>query len=455
MKTSHHCLFLLAFFTGFLGCQRARAADSADPPAVPVATPQDPEAWNLHAQMTAVSQFHPAFHSPYEGSNSLSPGFSEKETSDVTVFVGRRLWAGAAAYLDPEVDQGFGLDNTLGIAGFPSGEAYKVGSRNPYFRLPRAFVRQVVAKQDARASTFQADGPNQIAESVPDENVTITVGKFGVGDIFDTNTYAHDPRADFLNWSVIDGGAFDYAADAWGFTYGGAVEWTRAWWTLRGGAFALSKVPNSKDLEGRFRQFSLIAEFEERHHFLGHDGKAKALAFVNRGRMGRYDDAVRTGLETSSIPDTALVRRYASRPGIATNIEQEIDADWGIFARASINDGAQEAFEFTEINKSLAAGASLKGQAWGRQQDSVGVAAVVNGLSSAARSYFAAGGIGILIGDGRLPDYGFEKILETYYCLRPAEHVAITGDFQFVHDPAYNRDRGPVSIFGLRIHAEF
>jgi hypothetical protein len=382
MKTILHCLFVLAFFTGLLGCHRAHAADWVDPPPVPVATPQEPEAWNLHAQVTAVSQLHPAFHSPYQGSNSLSPGFSEKETADVTVFVGRRLWRGAAAYLDPEVDQGFGLDNTLGMAGFPSGEAYKVGSRNPYFRLPRAFVRQVVARQDSRASTFQADSPNQLAESMPDENVTITVGKFGVGDIFDSNTYAHD-------------------------------------------------------------------------HLLGHDGKVKALAFVNRGRMGRYDDAVRTGLETSSVPDTALVRRYASRPGIAMNAEQEIDVNWGIFARASINDGAEEAFEFTEINKSLAAGASVKGQGWGRQQDSVGIAAVVNGLSSAARSYFAAGGIGILIGDGRLPDYGYEKILETYYCLRPAEHVAITGDFQFVHDPAYNRERGPVSIFGLRIHADF
>jgi high affinity Mn2+ porin len=447
-------------------CQAAAANVAADDPStitassasgatLPPSQEATPESWNLHGQFTVVSQFHPEFNSPYQGVNSLDPGFAEKETADLTAFAGVRLWSGAAAYANPEIDQGFGLDNTLGVAGFPSGEAYKVGARNPYFRLPRAFVRQVIGLDGQEAPALLDDGPNQLAGPVPADNLTITVGKYSVVDIFDTNRYAHDPKADFLNWSIVDSGAFDYAADAWGFTYGAAAEWTQAWWTLRGGFFALSKVPNSKDIDGQFKQFSLIAEFEERHEAFDRPGKIKALAFVNRGRMGQYEDAVALGRETDSVPNTALVRHYASRPGMAMNVEQELGADLGAFARASVNEGAQEAFEFTEINKSLAAGLSLRGDRWNRPEDTVGLAAIVNGLSSAARDYFAAGGLGILIGDGRLPDYGFERIMETYYSRKIVEHLTISADFQYVLDPAYNRDRGPVSIFGLRLHAEF
>jgi high affinity Mn2+ porin len=459
-----HPLALMAIC--FSSCGRAAALEAATDAAsaVAMASPgagtapagqaDAPQAWSLHGQFTAVSQFHPAFDSPYQGANSLSPAFSEKETTDLTVFVAHRLWSEAAAYADPEIDQGFGLDDTLGMAGFPSGEAYKVGARNPYFRLPRAFVRQVIGLDASAPPASVEDGPNQLAGPGPVDNVTITVGKYSVVDIFDTNRYAHDPRADFLNWSIVDGGAFDYAADAWGFTYGGALEWTQSWWTVRGGVFALSKVPNSKDIDGQFHQFSVIGELEERHHAFGHDGKLKALAFVNRGNMGNYDDAVRLGSETSSVPDTTLVRRYASRPGFAMNLEQELEADLGAFARASLNQGSEEAFEFTEINKSMAAGLSLRGDRWSRPDDTVGLAAVVNGLSGAARDYFGAGGIGILIGDGRLPDYGLEKVLEAYYSRKVMDHLTVSTDLQFVDNPAYNRNRGPVIIFGLRVHAE-
>jgi len=414
-----------------------------------------PKWWNLHGQFTLVSQFHPAFNSPYQGANSLSPGFAQKETSDLTVFSAVRLWSGAAAYVNPEFDQGFGLDDTLGLAGFPSGEAYKLGARNPYVRLPRAFVRQVIGLDGADAPATMEDGPNQLPGTIPANNVIVTVGKYSVVDIFDTNRYAHDPRADFLNWSVVESGAFDYAADAWGFTYGGTVEWTRSWWTLRGGVFALSKVPNTRDIDGTFGEFSLIGELEERHDLMGHPGKIKLLAYLNRGRMGSYADALALAQASSTLPDTAKVRKYGSRPGLALNAEQELRPDLGVFARASYNDGGLEAFEFTEINKSLAAGLSLRADRWGSAEDTAGLAAVANGLSSAARTYFAAGGLGILIGDGQLPNYGWEKIVEMYYSRKVIEHLTITADIQHVLNPAYNRDRGPVSIFSLRMHAEF
>jgi high affinity Mn2+ porin len=454
------CVCLTAFFIFAPTAIAATIDDSAAVPAGTSARPDSdqllaPENWNLHGQFTVVSQFHPAFNSPYQGLNSLDPGFAEKETTDLTAFAGIRLWSGAGAYLNPEIDQGFGLSDTLGMAGFPSGAAYKVGARNPYFRLPRAFVRQVIGLDGQGPPALLDDGPNQLAGTAPADNLTITVGKFSVVDIFDTNRYANNPRADFLNWSIVNSGAYDYAADAWAFTYGAAVEWTQSWWTLRSGFFALSKVPNSKDIDGTFDQFELVEEVEERHELFGRPGKFKALAFVNRGRMGKYEDALALGRETDSVPSTALVRNYDSRPGVAMNIEQELRTDLGAFARLSVNEGAQEAFDFTEINKSLAAGLSLRGQRWNRPDDTVGLATVVNGLSSAARDYFAAGGLGILIGDGRLPDYGYERIMETYYSSKIVEHLTISADFQYVLDPAYNRNRGPVSIFALRLHAEF
>jgi high affinity Mn2+ porin len=441
---------LIAMGPTLAGHAIAAAADEATPTVDSEA--QARESWSLHSQFTNVTQYHPAFRSPYQGANSLDPGNSGRETVDVTLYAGVRLWSGAAVYANPEIDQGFGLSTTLGLAGFSSGEAYKVGSSDPYYRLPRLFLRQVIGL-GGELEPVPA-GANQLADRQQSDNLTVTAGKFSAVDIFDTNRYAHDPRADFMNWAVIESGAYDYAADAWGFSYGAAAEWTQSWWTLRWGAFALSRLPNQRELDRTFQQFELVAEIEERHAWLAHPGKLKLLAYDNRARMGGYDDAVALALRTGAAADTSLVRHMASRPGLALNLEQELASDLGTFARASINDGTKEAFDFTEVNRSVAAGLALAGNRWSRPQDTVGLAAVVNALSSAARRYFAAGGLGILIGDGRLPDYGFEKVLETYYSARLTEHVTAGADFQLVVNPAYNADRGPVSIFGFRIHAE-
>jgi high affinity Mn2+ porin len=406
----------------------------------------------LHGQFTEVTQWHPAFSALYSGPNSLDSSARSAETVDLTLFAGLRFWKGGEAWINPEIDQGFGLNNTLGIAGFSSGEAYKIGANAPYLRIPRVFFRQVIDLGGDTLATESA--PNQLAGIRQSDNVTITAGKFSVVDIFDTNAYAHDPRSDFLNWSTIDAGAFDYAADSWGYTYGAAVEWTTGRWTARGGVFDLSTLPNSKLPNPDFREYALIAEMEERHRWRGHDGKFKVLVFDNRGRMAKYEDAVHLAAATGGTPDVSQVRHYTSRPGLVLNLEQEVTSDLGMFARASINDGSKEAFDFTDINKSLSAGLALRGDRWGRHDDTFGFAGVANGLSNAARDYFAAGGLGILVGDGRL-NYGVEKIAETYYSLSLDPHLKLTLNYQFVSEPAYNRDRGPVSIFGVRIHAEF
>jgi len=356
----------------------------------------------------------------------------------------------------PTQAAGSGLPPSIPVApapaGFPSGTAYKVGQNSPYFKLPRVFARQVIALDGPRQAVESA--PNQLAGVMSVNNVTITVGKFAVVDIFDTNTYAHDPRADFLNWSNIEAGAFDYAADAWGFTVGVAVEWTQSWWTLRGGLFDLSDVPNSTRLDSSFKQYEWVGEAEARHTIAGHPSKLKLLAFVNRGNMGSYGDALALAQQTGATPDTSLVRRFASRPGVAINAEQELTAGLGAFVRASMNDGSKETFDFTDINRSVSAGLSLAGDPWGRHGDTVGLAFVVNGLSDAARQYFAAGGLGVLIGDGAMR-YGTERIAEVYYNWAVFPHLSLSLNFQYVVHPAYNRDRGPVPIVGVRIHAGF
>jgi high affinity Mn2+ porin len=410
-------------------------------------------AWNLHGQVTFVQQGHPSFTSPYQGANSLTPGRNSEETSDWTLFAGIRLWKGAALYVNPEIDQGFGLSDTLGVAGFPSGEAYKVGQSKPYFRLPRAFLRQRLDR--GGESRAISPGANELGGTQTADNVTLTIGKFSVVDIFDTNTYAHDSHRDFLNWSVVDAAAFDYAADAWGYTVGAAVEWTRSRWTLRGGFFDLSDVPNSPQLEPGFREFALIGECERRYDLQGHAGAVRVTGFLNYGRMGSYDDAVNLARATGAAPATALVRHYASRPGLSLNLEQQLAPGLGAFARLSSNDGSKEAYEFTDVNRSLMLGLSLKGHRWNRAADAFGLAAAFNGVSASARAYFAAGGLGILIGDGQLPHPGTETILETFYAMQVVKHLTVSANYQYVVNPAYSRDRGPVSVFAVRVHAEF
>lgn len=417
------------------------------------ASAAETEDWSFHGQATFVEQYHPAFKSAYLGPNSMDPQSAGRETVDLTLYAGLRLWPGGEVYANPEIDQGFGLSNTVGVAGFPSGEAYKVGKSSPYFRLQRLFFRQTF---DLGGEIENVEpGANQLGGSRSANNLIFTGGKISPTDIFDTNSYAHDPKSDFLNWSLIDAGAFDYAADAWGYSYGIVGEWTQDWWTLRAGLFNLSRIPNTTELERDFSQFEAVAEAEGRHTLLGRPGKIKLLGFVNRGRMGGYGDAVRLAQATGMQPDMALVRRYASRPGGALNIEQEVSEDLGAFARLSLNDGSKEAYEFTEINRSAALGLCVKGADWDRPNDKWAIAGVVNLLSDPAKTYFAAGGMGILIGDGQLRRYGTENILETYYDAQIAKGLHAALDYQFIANPAYNADRGPVSVLSLRVHGEF
>ncbi|MGA3403933.1 MAG: carbohydrate porin, partial [Acetobacteraceae bacterium] len=259
------------------GAQTApAAADAQTTPAPADAAPavdeSAPQQWAIHGQATNVWLLQPAFRSPYQGPQSLSPAANGRETLDATVYAGFRPWQGAEIWINPEIDQGFGLSNSYGVAGYLSGEAYKVGEASPYYRMPRGFFRQTI---DLGGETRKVDPDlNQLGGSQTANRLVITIGKYSVVDIFDNNKYAHDPRNDFFNWSIIDAGTFDYAADAWGSTYGAAVEWYQDWWTIRVGLFDLSLTPNSIPLDNRFiQQAQLVTELEERHTLWDQPGK--------------------------------------------------------------------------------------------------------------------------------------------------------------------------------------
>lgn len=412
----------------------------------------DEESGAVHWQLTYVEQDTSRFNAPYAGPNSLSPDRGA-ETTDATIYLGKRLWPGAEAWINGEIDQGFGLDNTLGAAAFPSGEAYKIGKNQPYLRLPRLFLRQTL---DLGGSRDPVDASaNQLGGSRSADRWVITAGKIAVGDIFDTNKYAHDPRVDFLNWAAIDAGTFDYAADAWGYTVGLAVEWYRGAWTLRGGAFDLSTVPNSAHLDPGFHEFQTIAELERRHEIAALPGRLALTVFESRGRMGLLDEAVRLAVGSGTAPDVGRVRRYRSRGGASVNIEQQLTTSLGLFARFGTAAGNVEPYEFTDIDRTESAGLSLQGTRWHRPNDTFGLAAINNGISAARERYLNDGGLGILVGDGRLPHPGPEQVIETFYSFALLRAAQLTFDYQWINHPAYNRDRGPVSVAAIRLHAQF
>jgi len=410
------------------------------------------EAWAVHGQFTYVEQETNSFHAPYAGPNSLTPN-QGRETTDATLFLGARLWHGAEIWFDGELDQGRGLDDTLGVAGFTSGEAYKVGKNQPYLRLPRAFVRQTV-DLGGEDETVEA-AANQLGGSRSADRWVITVGKFSVTDVFDTNQYAHDPRGDFLNWAALDAGSFDYAADAWGFTVGAAAELYAGPWTFRAGIFDLSDVPNSAHLDPGGHEFQMDAEVERRYPLWGQTGRVLITAFDSRGRMGLLSEAVQLAESTDSPVNIAAVRQYRSRLGISLGLEQPLTTDLGVFARVGKAQGNVEAYEFTDIDRSVSAGISLKGARWGRTQDTVGFVAIRNGISAEREQYLNAGGLGILVGDGQLPRPGSEQIGETYYSLGVLSVATLSLDYQWIKNPGYNTDRGPVSVFAVRVHAQF
>lgn len=438
------------------GQQQPGQAAQSDLPTASSApnTPPVYENWAVHGQTTVTEFYQPAFRSPYRGPQSLDPGSRGRETWDVTLYGGVRPWRGAELWANPEVDQGFGPSNTFGAAGYPTAEAYKLGSGAPYVRLQRLFLRQTIDL----GGESQAIAPdlNQLGGAQTANRVVVTLGKFSSFDVFDTNKFAHDTRNDFLNWSLIDAGSFDQAGDAWGYTYGAAAEWYQDWWTIRGGIFDLPTYPAYKYLDTRFgHQLQYISEFEERHTLFGQAGKVKVSGFYTHGLLGSFSQAVALGQATGTRPDIQAVRRIRGKGGASINVEQSITDDLGLFFRAGLADGTSSITSYTDIDNTVSVGLSLAGKRWNRPDDTVGIGVASNGISRHYKDYLKAGGLGILIGDGQLPNSGRETAVEAFYNYTVVKGINVTADYQFLNNPAYNRDRGPVSFLGLRLHGQF
>ena len=419
----------------------------------------DADRLSLHGQATFVEQAYPRIRSPYEGPNSL-PGSGEgRETFDLTLYAGLRLWQGAELWFNPEIDQGFGFADSHGAAGFPSAEAYKEGSTYPYARIQRAFLRQTI-DLGGKVEKVDAD-TNQFAGTRTADRLVFTVGRFAITDIFDTNKYANNAKTDFLNWSLVNAGTFDYAGDGWGYTYGAAAEWYQDRWTLRGGVFDLSATPAGGvsrlggTLDPTFRQYQLLGEIEERHELWGQPGKLKVTGFLSHGNAGLFADAIALAQATGQPADITAVRHTTNRTGVSVNLEQQVTETLGVFARAGWADGRIEPWDFTDIDRTISGGVSIKGKQWGRPDDTVGIAGVVNGISGVHQSFLNAGGLGILVGDGQLPHPGPEQILEAYYSYAVSAATKLSFDYQFIVNPGYNTDRGPVNVFSGRFHWTF
>lgn len=409
-----------------------------------------PGNWEISGQTTYLPQAYPSFRAPYSGANSLNPAGQAKATWSNSLFLNARLWDGGEVYFNPELLQGFGLSNTVGLAGFSNGEAQKSDFPAPRFNPSRLYLRQTFGF-GGEQETLES-GPNQLAGKADVSRLTVQVGKFAVLDVFDNNSYAKDPRKDFMNWSIWAPGAFDYAADRVGLTYGASAELNQKSWALRAGYFLMDATSNSNDFDMKlFQRGGYVAELEERYSLFGQPGKFRVIGWLNSAFSGSYRATLNDPLLNLDIAQT---REGRIKYGYVFNIEQAVSEDIGLFGRWSWNDGKTEIMAFTDIDASLSLGTSIKGRAWGRPDDVIGIAGAVNALSRDHRDFIAAGGLGVLVGDGQL-NYRQEQIIEAYYALALTKQVTLTADYQYVRNPAYNADRGPVSIFSGRLRGEF
>lgn len=412
--------------------------------------PDTPETWNWHYQATLVPQGHGSFPADYSGTNSLKSTPELATSFTTTFFLGLRLWPGAEAYADPELSAGSGLSDTHGVAAFPNGEIYRVGSPAPQANLARAFLQQTVGLGGADEPVDSDQ--NQLAGRLPGNRVTLIAGKFSLNDYFDDNAYAHDPRTQFLSWGFMDDPSWDYAADVKGYTWGGLAELRLADWSLRAASVLENAQANSSALALDWpRDRGDNAELEWRGSDPWGGRTLRLLGYRNQADMGSYATALQEA--DAGVPDVTPTRAPRVKAGFGLNLEQALGANGGCFARLGWADGQSEAWSYTEADASASVGLQWKGTAWGRDRDQWGAGLLADGLSAEHRDYLAAGGLGFMLGDGAL-DYGPENVAETYYAFGLGPWLSLSLDFQEIVDPGYNRARGPASVEGARLHLE-
>jgi high affinity Mn2+ porin len=400
----------------------------------------------LHFQQTIITQYKPPFSAKYSGQNSFRTNEETQTSLTSTFFFGARLWRNGLIYINPEIAGGAGLSRTLGVAGFPNGETYRVGDNNaPTLNLSRAYIHIWGGLTDS--SRLERQGVYNYW--------ALNVGKFSLSDFFDSNSYSHDPRSQFMNWSLMANGAWDYPADVKGYTFGVCGEYVKQNFGIRYAAALVPVAANGAQFDTNLgKALGHVVEYQ-RNFGVNNRTILRFGAYYNLARMGNYKEAL-LGSLTSPQPDVTASRLYSrSKYGFMGSIEHRLDSNWGMFGRVGWSDGLNETWAFTEIDRSISLGFVAKSLKWMGSGDEFGLALVVNGLSYDHSSYLKAGGYGFIIGDGDL-NYAPESILELYYKLRVwRDNFWLSPDFQIVLNPGYNSDRGGVPVLGLRAHVEF
>ncbi|MGO9361656.1 MAG: carbohydrate porin [Xanthobacteraceae bacterium] len=419
----------------------------------------DPEKLAFHAQATATWQGYPPFSAAFSGPKSLPPGGQGSEVNDVDIFVGYRFLPGLELWFNPEINEGSGLGGTTGVVNYVNNEAYKIGQAEPYSRIQRLFVRDTISLGGA-AENIDSD-LTHFAQTTTADRLVLTAGRFSVIDIFDTNRYANSPKTQFWNWGNTFNTTLDFATDAWSYSFGGAAEYYFNRFAIRTGMFDMSQYPETAfsplgyGNDPNFRNYMFVTELEERHDLWGQPGKVKVLGYIDHGPMASYNNAINWGIANNMTPALNEVRRYQSKTGVTLNIEQQVNSELGVFARAGWMDPRYEPYEACELFHSASVGVSIQGNRWGRPQDTWGIAGVTGDASKAEIAYLNAGGNDLEAWDGALPHAAPEKIFETYYNYQMTASVNLNFDYQYVANPAFNTERGPIHLFGAKIHWQF
>lgn len=409
------------------------------------------ESLSFHAQATVINQYKPSFKAKYSGTNSLKTEEESQSTITSTLYAGTRLWKNAIGFLNPEISGGSGLSGALGVAASTNGESFRVGSAEPKIYLARLFFQQLFPlskKQKYTETDF-----NQLGGYVPEKYISVTFGKIALSDYFDNNIYSHDARTQFMSWALMANGAWDYPANTRGYTDALVVEYVTPKNELR---YSLALVPaeaNGNTLDYKIaKAHSHTLEYTRNYSLNSKAGAVRVLAFYTIARMGNYNQSIQLN---PSAPDITATRKYSNNKyGVGINMEQSLSKSIGAFLKVSCNDGNNETWAFTEIDRTASIGTVTKGTRWKREDDEVGLAYVISGLSATHKNYLKAGGKGFMLGDGAL-NYGAEQLVEFYYsAVLIKKSLFLSGAYQFILYPGYNKDRGPVNVFSIRVHME-
>jgi high affinity Mn2+ porin len=433
------------------------------------------ERWNAFGQATYIANKHDAFPAAYtnlNGSpNSLSPDRERSWSATATAYLGAKPWRGGEVFLVPEMIAQVAFSDLHGLGGsVQNGELEKTGFSAPIFYRSRLFLRQTWNLGGESIKLESA--PMQLAKSVQSRRFVLTAGNLAIIDLFDRNSVAGDIRQQFLSMNFATYAAYDFAADARGYSWGLAGEYFHDEWALRAGRFLVPMTPNVLQLNHQpFKYYGDQVELERQHQLGGRPGKVQLLVYRNVALMGRWDEAIDAlradpsktaancpkpnyGSENATAPDLCYVRGRHVKVGAGVSIEQSLTDDVGVNLRAMKSDGRSEVDAFESADSSLALAALVKGTRWQRAQDSIGIGLAQNWISSAHANFLATGGVDAFIGDGRIRQRP-ERAFEAYYNIGVTKLFWLTLDYQRVENPAYNADRGPVTIYGFRLHAEF